>query len=475
MLENFAWGQEFSWGRSKHPPLIAWIAHGWFSIFPNTDAWYHLLAYLIAALGLLGVYRFALAYGLRKLALPATLLLSLALPYSTLAVKFNANTVLLLTWPWVAWAWVKAIRSPGYGHALLLGGLAAIAMLGKYYSAVFLLALGLATLVTPAGRSWLLSRYMLTALVTALIVLTPHLVWQYKHDFPSFNYIQEKHQERGDPVVSWIKFAFLPVIYWLIPWLLSTWIFSEGVNKKEKLKHWGQNLLLVWKPTAGNRELFLIALGPYLISLVLGGVGFVVLSSPWAMPLGFAFTMLWLANLDEKLGTDQPKLLKNTTRGFTIWLGLILFLSPVYAWQQATSGAHNYYKPRADAARALIAEWQNQVPNHQFQWVAGSNWPETGLVSFYGDQSIYALEGLPNEFPATLVPLADWDKKAGMLLCLRGYLDQPELQGCSILAEEWLKRHHREVRYFELTLAREGRRFPVHRPYRYRAYIVLPQ
>ena len=110
MLENYAWGQDWAWGSAKHPPLFAWITGIWFVIFPTTDTAYHLLSYLNVAVGLLGVYRLAQAMDRHDLALPAVVLLSMAFPYSTLAVKFNANAILLSLWPWVAVAWLTSVK-----------------------------------------------------------------------------------------------------------------------------------------------------------------------------------------------------------------------------------------------------------------------------------------------------------------------------------------------------------------------------
>ena len=55
MLENYAWAQTFEWGTFKHPPLFAWVVGAWFSVFPNADWAYRLLAYTNVAVGLWGV------------------------------------------------------------------------------------------------------------------------------------------------------------------------------------------------------------------------------------------------------------------------------------------------------------------------------------------------------------------------------------------------------------------------------------
>ena len=132
MLENFAWAQTFEWGTFKHPPLFAWVVGAWFTIFPTADWAYRLLAYTNVAVGLWGVAALARRLHLPHLAPTAVLLLLWALPYTTLAAKFNANSQLLSLWPWTAVALLAAISSAGRarwaGH-LALGLLAAASFL----------------------------------------------------------------------------------------------------------------------------------------------------------------------------------------------------------------------------------------------------------------------------------------------------------------------------------------------------------
>ena len=180
MLENYAWGQHLGWGSAKHPPLFAWLTGIWFALFPTIDTSYHVLSYLNAALGLLGVYRLAQAIGREELALPAVLLLGMSFPYSTLAVKFNANAVLLSVWPWVAVAWANSIRWQGRAGliwSVLLGLLAGLSMLGKYYSGVFLLGIFLTSFTFKIGRQWFKTYRPWLALVCFLLGLLPHLLW----------------------------------------------------------------------------------------------------------------------------------------------------------------------------------------------------------------------------------------------------------------------------------------------------------
>lgn len=471
MLENYAWGQVFSWGESKHPPLIGWVTALWFSIFPTSNAAYFLLAYASAAFGLVGVYRFAVAYGLGSKALPAVLLLTLALPYSTLAVKYNANTILLSLWPWVAWAWIRAIKKPGWGSAVPLGALAALSLLGKYFSGTLLLSLFVATLATAPGRSWITSRYMWASVIVGITLLTPHIFWLFQHDFVTLNYIQSKNQERGEPLGNAVRFTFIPLVYWLFPLVLSAWMMTSQSGSKwwQRLK----NLALAWRFNTRHPDLFIVALGPYLLSLVFGFSGFVVLASPWAIPMGFAFTLLWLSNLNHE-GIDWPAIRRGSGRAFAIWLTLILVISPIYLWQQGKSGSDNFYKPRATAATEILKQWQARFPDQKPAWVGGSQWPELSLISFYGDEQIVAFAGFPKLSGNTLPPPEDWQEQPGMILCILGYVEKPLRQNCPQLAEAWLAKQGQDTDFFDIIIARQGLRFPLEKPYQYRVYAYIP-
>ena len=45
-IEALAWGSNFDWGYSKHPPLSAWSVEIFYQIFGNHDWAYYLLSQL---------------------------------------------------------------------------------------------------------------------------------------------------------------------------------------------------------------------------------------------------------------------------------------------------------------------------------------------------------------------------------------------------------------------------------------------
>ena len=475
MLENFAWGQNWAWGSAKHPPLFAWVTGTWFQFLPHLDVSYHLLSYLNVALALFGVYKVAQAMERPDLALPSTLLLCLAFPYSTLAVKFNANAILLSAWPWVVLAWVRCVTSQGRAGlvwSVCLGFISALSMLGKYYSGVFLLAIFLSSLASANGRRWFGTYKPWLTLAVFGVCLLPHLMWLQDHAWVTLRYVGE---QGGDNGVSWpmvLKFAVSPLAYWLLPWLLCTWVYAPEGSLNQRLRAWPARLLRSWLPHGWDDTLFWIAMLPWMITLIFGISGFVELSLPWAIPIGYGFSLLWLRNLSQAPRASSLALTQ-LCKCFLAWCLLVVLVSPWYAWHQAQNATPNHYLPRREAAQALLATWQARYPNHTLRWVGGQ-WAENALLSFYGNPDLRVVPGVPDEFPATVTPLEGWQQQAGLLLCPLGPLAHPEPSSCEADMRHWLTQQGQTPEAIELTIASPGLRFPLHIPFAYIAFAYLP-
>lgn len=468
MLENYAWGQVLDWGSFKHPPLVGWIAGLWFRVFPALDSLYFLLSYAAAALGLLGLHRLAVAAGLGRLATAAVLLQMFALPYATLAAKFNANTVLLPLWPWVAYAWWAGVydQRKRWSMAFALGATAALAMLGKYYSGVLLLALALLSLALPDGRRWLRSGKPWVALIVLFALLSPHLMWLVSHDYVTFRYVGEQ----GGGGVAWaqlFKFAAAPFLYWGIALaVVVAWFRDSRVR-------WWRRAWLAWQPSGWGDALFWTVTLPYWLTLLFGLSGLVELSLPWAIPIGFGFPLLWLRNLSQlDAGSGRPLPLR---KSLALLIVLVLAGALAQTMRMAAQGNEIAYLPRREAARELLSRWDELHPARKPAWVGGL-WAENAALSFYGDAAIRVVPGMPDEFPASLDRgfAARWSGEPGLIYC-PPMARSPGVQGeCEAEALRWLASRGLPVQKIEFDASRTGWRFPERRTFRYVGYMVLP-
>ena len=175
VLETWTLGRSFDWGSSKHPPLMGWAAAAWTSLFPLTNWSFNLLALTNSAIALLIVDLIVKQFvrGDRRL---IVLLLLMLLPiYQLHAQRFNANAVLLSTWPLATYCFLRSFAARTTGWAIAAGAAAALAMLGKYYSIFLIASFALAAICHPDRRAYFSSRAPWIAAGTGLLVLVPHI------------------------------------------------------------------------------------------------------------------------------------------------------------------------------------------------------------------------------------------------------------------------------------------------------------
>lgn len=195
MVENYAWGMEWQWGTNKHPPLFGWITAAWFNVFPTGDAAYYLLneVNLAVALGFL-------ALAMRRFftwenVFSAIVLTSLGAQFGPdSGFKYNADMAMLPFVSGFVWSLLHALGGTGRRWFVIAGIFAAAALLTKYYALVLFAAIGIAILITlrpPLIK--LIKGAGLTGL-TALLLVSPHILWSIQHDWPSLHYMHAAHE-----------------------------------------------------------------------------------------------------------------------------------------------------------------------------------------------------------------------------------------------------------------------------------------
>lgn len=485
MLENYAWAQPLQWGTHKHPPFFAWVVGLWFTLFPQADWAYRLLSYTNVGVALWGVWVLGRRLGLSHLAPLGAALLLWTFPYTSLAGKFNANSQLLSLWPWAAALLLASWQEKGWRGALYsaaLGLLAAASMLSKYYSGVFLAGFLVPTLLTAPGRRWLCTPRPYLALAVFAAALAPHVAWVAHHQWTTLGYAMDQ----GGGGTNWryvARFLLSPLFYWLPAWLALVLVYARLQRKAVPVATplpVRRLLWRIWMPRGWDDALFWLAVMPWLLTLGFGIAGVAELSTPWAIPIGYAFALLWLRNLDALLPGTTAAVLAALRRAWWPVLGGVLVLGVVAGVLSARKGDEGFYRPSSEAAQAIVEGWQRRHPDLPLQWVGGA-WAENALVSFYAQPHLRTVPGLPDEVPARLLGLTGWEGQAGLLLCPRGPVQGDESgpsdasAGCEADAQAWLQARGLPVHPVVLTLQRQGWRFPKARPFAYAVFDVLPR
>lgn len=377
MLENYAWGMEWQAGYHKHPPLFAWITAAWFSVFPRSDFSYFALAASNAAVGLLGIVALGRRYVAPALAVVAGLAMAVTPPYGSLAIKFNANTVLLSLWPWTAYFFVRYMQSGERRAALGLGAMAALSMLGKYYSAVLLLTLLLAACARPAWRRRLLDARIAWAIAAGVALLTPHVVWMFQNGLPTLHYMDHRMHEIEQPMravfTALLSYVGVQFVY-LIPALVFIVLLVPGERARA-----ARTMLRGLATPRAAADLWWLAAGHIFVTIAVALLTGAVISSQWGRMAWFSVAPLWLLVLQGAGFTIAPRR--------ALWLlvaywCLILALSPALGYRDAVEGTRTARMPRAELAQAAEAMWRARY-DAPLAIVTGSE-KEARAVAFYG-------------------------------------------------------------------------------------------
>jgi 4-amino-4-deoxy-L-arabinose transferase-like glycosyltransferase len=176
LSEMSIWAEHFAFGY-KHPPLSGWIFAAWFSVFPRENWAAHLLAVSTVTASLAITWRLLRDHLSFERALLGLAALALVPFYSFLAIKFNANVVLMPFWAGALLYYLRARRDVDAKNAALAGIFAALTFLGKYWGIYLLAGMAVASVVGAGTRRFWTSKAPYVMAIAALIVVLPHLHW----------------------------------------------------------------------------------------------------------------------------------------------------------------------------------------------------------------------------------------------------------------------------------------------------------
>ena len=366
MVENWTWGKEWQWGYYKHPPFFAWMVGAWFAILPRADWAYYLLAALNSAIGLAGVFALARVatrdadIARRRLVSVAGLALTPA--FGFLAMKFNANAVLVAVWPWAAWGFLAALRSPTLARGAVLGLLLAVAMLSKYASVALVAAMVLTVLLDPERRRLLVSPAMIATVVVAGLAFAPHVVHLVKTDFSTFTYAEHTRAESTGQFLNY--FARFPLSQALIMLpVLGALLVALPIADWRAL---GKFLEVA---STDRRRVALLTLLPFLSLTAIGVVEWARLSSQWGFAMWFALP--WLLVSTPGIADAHLRMPRIAALVATVWAVLLLTAIPTNVVGVAT-GARVHLEPNAELGREVTRIWREASGGKRLAVVTGT-------------------------------------------------------------------------------------------------------
>ncbi|CAM2139330.1 membrane protein of unknown function [Pararobbsia alpina] len=424
MIENYAWGIEWQAGYAKHPPLFAWIVAAWFSVFPRTDIAYFALSATNIAIGLSGIVAIGSCFLSRRFAVMAALAMAVSPLYSNLAIKFNANAVLLSVWPWTAYCFVRFAQTGSWRAALALGVTAGAAMLGKYFSIVLLLGLCLAMLARPAWRERFFTWRSAAALAACAAVLMPHVAWLVHHDFMTFGYAGERTGGTVREAVARLGVYTAAQIEYLV---LSLGFIALSVcaSKGEALK----SMLAACGKPSRNPGLWWLSFAPMCVVAFIAIAARTQMASVWGMAQWFAITSLWVYALRGEGFDVAPRRSAILIAGYwAIVLAVCASIGLIGAIRHTDDAA----EPRQELAQAAHDLWRQRVGG-DIPIVSGSVHEAQSIVFYGNGRSRFWHLDKPSTTP-WLTP-TDLVKHGAVFVCRAG--DEPCLSAsASITGKE---------------------------------------
>lgn len=386
-IEGTLWGQQWQLGYDKNPFLNGWLTAIAGNLSHPSGWMVYLFSQLSVGLCFWAVWRLGKAIMPTAYALVSVVLLEAVQYYNFHAIDFNDNTLELSTWGLATYAFYLALKSGRVKHWVLWGVFAALGMMAKYYTLVLLASMGLLLLIHPVYRKQLTTAAPYVGVFVFATICAPHVWWLFHHDFITVRYVFE----RADAVPHWSNHFIFPLKFiWqqmevFLPALFIYGLLFLGKRPcREKLTIARDDRLF----------LFVVGVGPILLTGLLSLVCGTMLRAGWGMPLQSLWPLVLLSVLAPRL--SRLKLISFMCGMFLLIAAAVVFYRDSLVHSPDASSA-NF--PGQTIATLLTEEWHTAF--HQpLVYVAGSRWIG-GNIEYYSSDR-------PNVFVEWDVTRAPW-------------------------------------------------------------------
>jgi 4-amino-4-deoxy-L-arabinose transferase-like glycosyltransferase len=405
MLEAFALSREWAIGYIKHPPLLNWVIAAWFAIMPIASWSFYLLAMLNVALALWLVWLAAGFVTDQRRRIMTVALLCLTPIFTFHAANFNHNAISLSLWPLVVLSFFASVARPQLIWSILFGAASGLAMLGKYYAGLIVLACVLAAFLHPNRSTYLRSPRPWLAAATCGIVLAPNLYWLIENHFISITYHVALERSIGltavllntlssvAAYVAYLLLAFVILWFCLRPW--------TAVMVRSVVGDW----------PATRKIIGCIAFLPGVLPILLMPLTGIAVHSPWTFPAYF-FVPLAIVSAPRLPVTFRAT--AATLGAAALFAALVLVASPLLMVVNFMIAKPDRAAPYAALSHSVTDLWRKRT-GRRLEFVTGTTY-RAWYVTFYSrDHPTY----VPN--PSHIMPPAEveesWNEGGVAAIC----------------------------------------------------------
>ncbi|MFT3679525.1 MAG: glycosyltransferase family 39 protein [Ferruginibacter sp.] len=221
--------KHLAWGYESVPPLTSWISYIILKL-GNTVFWVKFFPALFGALTIIVVWKTATALNgsLFSLVLASTAILLSAI--LRLNILYQPNSFDVLAWTAFYYTLIRYIQSEENKWLYYTAVVFAFGFLNKY-NIVFLLIGTIPALLLTSYRRVFTNKHLYFAVILALVIVLPNLIWQFKNNLPVVHHMKELadtqlvNVNRGDFLKEQLIY-FIGSIFMLVAAWVSYFVFK---------------------------------------------------------------------------------------------------------------------------------------------------------------------------------------------------------------------------------------------------------
>jgi 4-amino-4-deoxy-L-arabinose transferase-like glycosyltransferase len=442
LIEALTYGREWQLGYDKLPPLPWWLVEIMHRAF-GADAAYYALAQAAVVVAFVAVWATARPLVGATGALIAVLIIDGMHYFQYTAVKFNHDVIQLPFWALAGYAFHAALKRGRLTHWFLLGFAFGGALWAKYFVVVLAAPYALFLVFDRDARRALATPGPWLALIVALVVATPHIVWLFQTDFLPLAYAEH----RAADVRGWYDHILHPAvffgsqIFFLLPsfFIAAPLLWSAPLPLVGRGWGWGSrgdarsSTLATappdpppYPPPQGGREFVADALDRRIVTLLAFGPGLAMIAliavsgrgtfAMWGYPL-WLFVGLWIV-LMARAALDRPRLVHVVAHWGVVFAIFAIVFVVNYSVLPLLDHRYRAVFYPGNTLAATLTQRFHDATGTKLRYVVGAMWDGGNLAHYSPDQPEVLIDGLPRRAP--WIDFADLRKYGAMVVWTDG-------------------------------------------------------
>jgi hypothetical protein len=268
-LQFLSDARHLDWGFVTYPPLTPFLERIGLDVFGLSLVGLRLFSVLAQAAAIVFTGLMAHELGGQRLA-QFTSALAVALSPLPLfeGTEFQYSSFDYLWWVLIAYFTIRLLKTENPRWWMAIGATVGLGLLTKY-SIVFFISGILGGMVLSRARRYLISGWFWGAVALALLICLPNILWQVRHDFISYHFLQHIHlrdvgEGRADDFLTG-QFLVCVNLFAAPLWLAG--LVALFMNRRYRMLVWMYAIPLVLFFFAKGRHYYLAAAYPMLLAM----------------------------------------------------------------------------------------------------------------------------------------------------------------------------------------------------------------